>query len=131
MGIGASQFERPFPRLCAAIAEESPVETGNLRQPLGQFRLVLMKEEIGDVNQLGGLASNHRSDRGISIAERVHPNTTQKIQILLALRIPEVYPSSVSKQDWVALIRRHWREQRARRGHCQAGVQVSRWVRGG
>src|SRR6266849_9179302 len=82
---GASQFERSFPSLGAAVAEESAVKSGNFRQQPREFRLILVEEKIRDMNQPAGLTFDRRLNSGVVVAERIHSDSAQEIQIALAL----------------------------------------------
>ncbi len=43
---GAGELERSLPSLGAAVAKESAVESGDFGQPLREFRLILVEEQI-------------------------------------------------------------------------------------
>ena len=65
-GKGASQLERAFPGLGAAVAEKCFVQTGDLGQPLRQFRLELVEKQIRHVNQPARLPLQRRLNHGMA-----------------------------------------------------------------
>ena len=101
---GTRQLQSAFPGFGSAVAEECLVEPGDLRQPLRQFRLILVVEEIGNVNQSVGLPLQRSRDRGMRVAQRVYSNPAEKIQIALAARVPQVHAASASKQHPLAIV---------------------------
>ena len=48
---GAGELQRSFPRLGAAVAKESAIESGDFGQQPREFRLILVEEQIGNMNQ--------------------------------------------------------------------------------
>ena len=101
---GAGELERSFPGLGAAVAEESAVKPGNSRQLLRQFRLILVEKKIRNMNQPARLTLDRRLDRRVVVAERIDSDSTQKIQIALATRIPEIYAAPAHKKNGLALV---------------------------
>src|ERR1019366_10260837 len=88
---GPGQLERSFPGLGAAVAEESAVKPGDSRQQPREFRLILVEEQIGNMNQPAGLTLDRRLDGRVVVAERIDSDSAQEIQIPLAPRIPEIH----------------------------------------
>src|ERR1035438_4075508 len=101
---GAGDFERPFPGFGAAVTKKHAIESGYLGQHLRQLSLILVKKQIRNMKQPVRLALDHRQNRWVAMAERVHSNATQKIQIAPALGIPEMHATPANKQNWLALI---------------------------
>ena len=89
-GIGARQFKRSFPRLGSAVAEESAVQSGSLRQAQRQFGLALMEIEIGDVHQLAALPGDGIFNHRASIAQGIDANAAHQVQVLIALVVNQV-----------------------------------------
>ena len=73
---GAGEFERSFPGLGAAVAKESAVKPGDFGQQPREFRLILVEEQIGHMNQPAGLAFDRRLDDGVVVAERIDSDST-------------------------------------------------------
>src|SRR5438034_275289 len=101
---GTRQLQSAFPGFSSAVAEKCLVEAGDLRQPLRQFRLILVVEEIGNVNQPAGLLFQSARDRRMRVAQGVYANPAEKIQIALAARVPQVHAASASKQHPLAIV---------------------------
>src|SRR5207248_573181 len=91
LGIGASDFERAFPRFGTAVRQEYAIETGNTRQALGELHRELVVVKIRGVNQLRGLLCNRLQYRRVAIAQRIHSDSANEIEIPLALGVVEVY----------------------------------------
>ena len=100
----ASQLERAFPGLGAAVTEERFVQAGDPGQPFRQFRLELVEKQIRDVNQAAGLPLQRRLNHGMSVTQRVHPNPAQEVEIPLAPRIPQIDAAATFKQHTLAII---------------------------
>src|ERR1019366_4524323 len=101
---GAGELERSLPGLGAAVAKESAAKPGDLRQQPREFRLILVEEQIGNMNQPAGLPLDRRLDGRVVVAERIDSDTTQEIQIPLATRIPEIHAAPANKKDGLALV---------------------------
>ena len=103
---GTGQFQRAFPGLGAAIAEENFFQAGNLDELLRQIGLELVEKQVRDVNQLSRLALQYRFDRGMSVAERVDAQAAEEVEILLALRVPQIDALAAGEQDILAVVGR-------------------------
>src|SRR5450631_827553 len=101
---GAGEFERSFPGLGATVAKESAVQSGDLRQQPREFRLILVEEQIGNMNQSTGLTLDRRLNGRVIVAERVDADSTQEIQIPLVPRVPEIHTAPANKKDGLALV---------------------------
>src|SRR5208337_4319405 len=101
------ELQRSLPRLRATVSEKSPFETGNLRQPPGKLSLVWVKEQIGNVNQPPRLRFQCFLDRRMPVAEGVHADPTQKIEILFPARIPQIHAAALFQKNLVPIISRH------------------------
>src|SRR5258708_4136677 len=101
---GAGELERSFPRLGAAVAEESAVKPGNFGHQLRELGFVLVEEKLRNMNQTAGLALDRRLDGRVAVAERIDSDSAQEIQIALALRVPEIHAASANKQDGLPLV---------------------------
>ena len=67
---------------------------------------MLVKEEIRNMNQPSSLALDRRLDGRMLVAERVDSDSTQEIQVPLALRIPEIHAAPALKKDGLTLVSR-------------------------
>ena len=67
------------------VAKEGTVKPGDFGQQPGEFRLVLVEEKIRNMNQPARLTLDRRLDRRVVVAERVDSDSTQEIQIPLAV----------------------------------------------
>src|SRR5580704_4302727 len=103
---GAGKLKRPLPSLSPAVAKKRAVESGDLRQHLREFRLILVEEEIRNVNQPPCLTLDRRLDCRVIVAERIDSNSTQEIQVSLALGVPEIHAAPANKKYRLALVGR-------------------------
>src|SRR5450759_5923270 len=69
---GTGKLERSFPGLGAAVAKESAVKPGDLRQQPREFRLILVEEQIGNMNQPAGLTLDRRLDGRVVAVSYTH-----------------------------------------------------------
>jgi hypothetical protein len=56
------------------------------------------------MRQTSGLAADRRGYRGVTVAERVHSNSTQEVQIALAVDVPEIYPATALEKDGLPFV---------------------------
>src|SRR5438094_3726552 len=108
-GISPGQLQRTFPCFGAAVAEKGAVKSRTFREALRQFCLVFVIEEIRSVNQLPCLLLENLLDRWMSVAQRIHADSAEEIQIALAGRIPEIYSATASEQHFLPVI--SWEQQ--------------------
>ena len=100
-GIGARQLERAFPGLGAAVGEESAVHAGNLRQALRQSPLILVVEQVRHVNQQLGLLRDRLGERRMRVAQRIHADPAQEVEILRPLSSYRYTPRPLrSRTGW-------------------------------
>src|SRR5256885_983731 len=85
LGVSARDLERAFPRFGAAVRQEDAIEPGNARQALGNVRSELVVVQVRRVNQLRGLFRNGLQYRRVAIAQSIHSNSADEIEILLTL----------------------------------------------
>src|SRR5205823_11608207 len=86
--IGAGKFQRAFPCLGSTVAEEGAVQAGHLRQPLRQFGLKLVIEQVRRMNQLARLLLYDLENRRVCMTKRIDPDSANKIQVALPFRVP-------------------------------------------
>ena len=65
------------------LAEEAALQPAHLRQPLGQRPLILVVVEIRGVDQQSGLLADDFGQTRVGVAERVHADTGDQIQVAL------------------------------------------------
>ena len=63
-----------------------------------------MEEKIGNVNQPASLAFDRLLHGRMVVAERVDSDSTQEIEIALALGIPKIHALSARKKNGLALV---------------------------
>ncbi len=56
------------------------------------------------MNQPASLALDCRSDRRMVVAERVHSDSAEKIEIALPPRIPEIHAAPANKKNGLSLV---------------------------
>ncbi len=84
-GMRTGQLERAFPRFGAGVGEENPVESGTLREPQRQLCLPFVKKQIRSVDQCSALPRNRFFDRRMPVAQRIHADAGQQIEIEMAI----------------------------------------------
>ena len=99
-----ASLSAPFPGFGAAVAEKRLIQAGNLGQPFGQFRLVLVIEQVGDVNQPARLALEHTLDGGMRVPERIDPEPAEEIETAFPFRVPQVDAPSPGKENPLAIV---------------------------
>ena len=106
-GIGARQFHRAVGDLGARVGKEDALEPGQRSKLLGERGLIGMVEEIGDVEQRLRLVAQDGENLRMAVAERVHRQPTQKIQVFPAALVVEIASLSPDRQDGQAVIGRN------------------------
>ncbi len=102
--VGAGQLQCAFPRLSAGVGEEDAVQPGALGEAQRQLRLPLVKEEVGSVDQRAALVDDGAFDGGMTVAERVHADAAQQVEIVVAVFVDEMYALAANKQNRVAVV---------------------------
>src|ERR1039458_622204 len=93
----AGELEGSFPSLRAAVAKKNAVKPGDSGQQPREFRLILVKEQIGHMNQTASLTFNRLLDRGMIVAERVNSDSAQEKKISKVPGIPEIHAAPAYK----------------------------------
>lgn len=86
------ELERGLHRLRAAVAEEHPVQMRTVgEQPLREQPGQRLAVEAGEVGELGVEDVVQRlADDGVMAAEAHHPEPGEHVEVVLAVRVPEV-----------------------------------------
>ena len=79
-------------------------KTGELAEFFGQSSLILVVVEIGKVDGASGLLANGLHHPGMRVAERVHTQAGDEIQIALAFAVEEENSLAALEGDGVAVI---------------------------
>ena len=89
--VQARQLEGGLVGLGAGVGEEhlgAGRRLGQFQQLLGQGDLGGAREEVRDVAQGGQLAGDHRGHERVGVAEGVHRDAAEQVQVLLAVGVP-------------------------------------------
>ena len=100
----ARQLHRGFPRLGAGVRKEHAIHARALRQPQRQLRLPLVKEQIRSMNQRTALARNRLFNRGMPVAQRIHADAAQQVEIPIAVLIDQIHALAALKEQRIAFI---------------------------
>src|SRR5713101_22857 len=106
LGVRAGKLQRALPGLSSAIAEESAVEAGDFREPLRQLRLIFVIEQVRSVNQLPCLLFQDFLDSRMRVAQRIHPDAAEEIQITFPGRVPKIDSATAGEEYLVPVVSR-------------------------
>ncbi len=84
VAVGARHLERALHGLGAGVAEERAVEAAGFGETLGERGLVGVVVEIRGVQQAAGLLADHLHQTGVRVAERVHADAGDEVEVALA-----------------------------------------------
>src|SRR5712671_1338872 len=104
--VSASDLERRFPGFGAAVGQEDAIEAGDTRQTLGDLRGELVVVQVRGVNQFRGLLRYGLQHGRVTIAERIHSNSANEIEILLTLGVVDVYTLAALQKQRNAVVGR-------------------------
>jgi len=103
-GIEAGQLDRPFISLRTAVGEENLHAAGQFGQLGGQLHLRDVVIDIGTVHQLGRLPADGFHHARVAVADPVDGDAGEKVQVLLAILIPNPSPAgSLAHQRHAAI----------------------------
>ena len=107
--------------LQARAAEEDIGHLRALGQQLGQRFLAGHVVVVGGVDELGHLVLQRRHQLGVVVAQRVHCNAAQRIEVLLAVDVPHAAALASLQSDRYAAIGVHHvgRGSLNESGHCK------------
>ena len=103
-GMRARQFQRAFPRFGAGVGKEDAIHARALRQPQRQFRLSLVIEEVRRVDQRSALVHDGSLNRRMPVAQRIHADAAQQVEILRTALVNQVHALAADKQDRVPFV---------------------------
>ena len=84
--VSARQLERAFHRFRAAVAEKHAVESRPFGELARERRLIRIVKQIRDVRGAARFAADHANHARMRVAQRVHGNSGQKIEIFPPLQ---------------------------------------------
>jgi hypothetical protein len=73
------------------LQKKHAVQPADLRQPQRQLRRVLVIEQVRRVQQLWLCAAIALVHRGMRVAQRIHANAAQQVEVLVALLVAQMY----------------------------------------
>src|SRR5437764_13264669 len=103
-GIRSGELKRAFPCFRSAVAEKSAIKAGDLRKLLRQLCLIFVIEEVRSMNQLRCLMFQDSLNRRVRMAQRIHANSTEEIEIALPFRVPEINPAPAREEHLLAVV---------------------------
>ena len=80
--MGAGELQRSLPCFGAAVAEEDAVEAGDLGEAEGEFRGVLVEEEVRGVEELLRLARDGLFDCGMAVTEAADTDAAEEVEVV-------------------------------------------------
>ena len=101
------QLDRRFVRLRPAVAEEDLVGERMVHEGPRQFDLGFGIEQIRGMDQPQGLLLQRQRDFRMAVAEDVHGNASQKVQVLASLDVEHTRPLSSGERQGIPGVRVH------------------------
>ncbi len=98
------ELDRALDGFGPAVGEEHAIKTGERGQFLGEFSLILVAIQIRDMDQAGGLLANGFHDARVRVAQRIHSQAGNEVEILLALDVVQENSLAAFEGDRVAVI---------------------------
>ncbi len=105
--IGPRELQSAVNRFSAAIREKDAVEARPLRELFRERPLKRIVKQIRSMNRAPRFASNRAHKPRMSMSERIHGNTGEKIEILAPIRVVHAATAASREYDRWALIRVH------------------------
>ena len=103
MRVLARDLDGALIRLSARVAEERLVEAREFDELRRCVGLRLRVVEVRAVDELLRLLGDGRDERFVVMAEHVHSDAAEKVEVLLAVVVPEVRALAVVQHDLVAV----------------------------
>ena len=103
-GMGARQLHCAFPGLGAGVGEKHAIEAGALGEAQRQLGLALVIEEVRGVNERAALVDDGSLDGRVRVAERVHADAAQQVEIAHSALIDEVNALALHEKNRIAIV---------------------------
>ena len=118
----AREFEEPFVRLRAAVAEKHFAGRDEIHDGFSEASLRLVIIKIGDMHQLARLLNQRLGDGWMRVAERGHGDAAAEVEVTLARDVVNVTAGAVAQRDVKTALARHdvLLEQRLHGSHIVA-----------
>src|SRR5579863_1335907 len=87
MSCQPRQLNGAFDRFGPAIGEESALQSREAAQPLCEQSLIFVVIKIREVNGVGRLLADSLKDSGVGVAQSVHTQTGNEIQVAFAVEV--------------------------------------------
>ena len=97
-------LERAFGGLCAAVGEEGASQAANFSDTLRQRPLELVVEKVGGVDQQTRLLADCSHDPRVILTQRVDPDSSDEIEVTLAIDVPHPRPVAPMKDQRIAAV---------------------------
>ena len=97
LAVAPGQFQRALVGLGPAVAEKHPIQAAVFHQQLGQLQLRHGVELVGGLQQGAGLLDDGLGHRRMGMAQVVHGPAGDKVQIFLAVGVPD--PGAFAAHD--------------------------------
>src|SRR6185437_12234821 len=104
--VGTSNFQCRFPCFSAAVGEKGPVHAGDLCQGSREFALIFVIKEIAGMDKQLRLLRNGPGNCRVRVAQRIHADAAQEVEVLSAAIIVKMHPPAFLQQHRVTVIRR-------------------------
>ena len=102
VAVRAHHLQCAFHGLGAGVAEERALQAAGFGQPFGERALIGVEVEIGAVQHAAGLLADHLHQARVRVAQRVHADAGDEIEIALARCIKNVAAFAMIEQQRIA-----------------------------
>jgi hypothetical protein len=119
VAVEARELDRALVRLGAGVGEEDVVHLRERAEALGELLLLRHAEVVGRVDQLGELVLHALGEHGMRVAQPVHGDPGERVQVALAVRVEEVGALAARERDGIGVVRVH----HVLRAHCRVDLQ--------
>jgi hypothetical protein len=107
VSVQARELDRSFVRFAAGVAEEHAVHAGDFGEPRRELFLKRDLIEVGGVYEGRHLLLEGCSETRMRMSETAHRNACERVQIALALKIPEPCALAALESDREARVSVH------------------------
>src|SRR5689334_18424067 len=88
--MGLDHLEGPLARFGPAVGEKSSLQPAYLSDPFGERSLIFVVEEVRRVDQARRVLLCRANDARMIVAERVHADAGNEVQIAFPVYVPNV-----------------------------------------